>query len=155
MRLSRECITESVEARFWSKVDRSGGPNACWPWTAGRFASGYGAFTIGGRIAKAHRVAFVLSVGEIGDLRVCHRCDNPPCCNPSHLWLGTDGENQRDKREKGRGRGAPGESSGKAKLAWVDIETIRSSPESKRSLALRFGVSVSQIYRIVSRENWL
>lgn len=92
-----------IDARFWPKVDRSGGPAACWPWTAGRNPDGYGNFWMRGRIDKAHRTAWTLAVGEIPKgLHVLHSCDNPPCCNPAHLWLGTIADNSADKRAKGR-----------------------------------------------------
>ena len=107
-------MDERTVARFWAKVNRNGrtvrpelGP--CWEWTAGKFAGGYGAFTerLGTRhkkLRKAHRVAFALAFGEIADgLLVCHRCDNPSCCNPCHLFLGTHADNHHDRDTKGRG----------------------------------------------------
>jgi len=95
-----------LEVRFWARVDR-GGPDDCWPWTATMLASGYGwvhAPEVGEE--RAHRVAWVLTIGPIPEGQVaCHRCDNPPCCNPGHLFLGTQAANVADRDEKGRGRG--------------------------------------------------
>lgn len=91
------------ESRFWAKVDTAGGIDACWPWSGNRIAKGYGIFTHRGRNAGAHRTAYQYAVGQIPDgLWVLHRCDNPPCCNPAHLWLGTATDNNRDMIAKGR-----------------------------------------------------
>ena len=96
-----------MKKRFWSKVDQRG-PDECWPWTAST-NGGYGAFgaKLFGekkmRVHRAHRVAFFLATGVApDDLVVCHSCDNPPCCNPAHLWLGTQADNNRDMSIKGR-----------------------------------------------------
>ena len=89
--------------RFWSKVDKHG-PRAgrigrCWLWTGSRNADGYGLFGLLGKTTRAHRIAW----GDVPDgLHVLHRCDNPPCVRRSHLFLGTDRDNQRDKAAKGR-----------------------------------------------------
>ncbi len=84
--------------RFWSKVDKSGD---CWLWRGSVNPQGYGTFSFGGKSRGAHRVSYLLSKGEIGDgLCVCHTCDNPPCVNPDHLWLGTQADNMRDMGSK-------------------------------------------------------
>ena len=90
--------------RFWAKVDRSGGPDACWPWTAGRYRAGYGHFRINGKMERAHRVAWVLLRGPIPEGQdVLHTCDSPPCCNAErHHFLGTDLDNAADRVAKGR-----------------------------------------------------
>src|SRR5690606_12878457 len=97
--------------RFWSKVDMSGGPNSCWEWQGSRDADGYGRFTsnrskrlgFGPKSWVASRAAWLIHTGHLpGDLLVCHHCDNPPCVNPAHLFLGTNNDNMRDMNRKGR-----------------------------------------------------
>lgn len=94
-----------LEQRFWPKVDRSGGSDACWTWTASLHTNGYGQIGSGGRGRPllAHRVAWELFCGAIPvGMVVCHRCDNHLCCNPSHLFIGTQAENLEDMTRKGR-----------------------------------------------------
>lgn len=88
--------------RFWRHVDKSGD---CWVWTARRAkgSKGYGLTTIGRVTVKAHRLSWQLANGPIpSGLHVCHRCDNPPCVRPDHLFLGTHQDNMADKVRKGR-----------------------------------------------------
>lgn len=102
-----DVITEKQEARFHRKVDRSGGPDACWPWL-GWHQGGYGTVKINKVAYRAHRVAFRLgNKTQPTDLCVCHRCDNPICCNPAHLFVGMITENISDMVRKNRhGHGA-------------------------------------------------
>jgi hypothetical protein len=93
-----------VVARFWAKVRKGDG---CWEWQASRNSSGYGWFRFGPQGSRtptgAHRVSYVLTKGPIPEgMQVLHRCDNPPCVNPSHLFLGTNDDNHADKVAKGR-----------------------------------------------------
>lgn len=95
----------SPVAAFWARVDKSAGPDACWPWTGSTFRSGYG--QIGNRHLPvlAHRAAHQLTHGAIPrGACVLHRCDNPLCCNPAHLFVGSARDNARDKAAKGRCR---------------------------------------------------
>src|SRR4051812_9455441 len=91
-----------LEERFWSRVNKTAN---CWLWTGALDGYGYGYFYVGdGRVAKAHRMAFLLTAFDPGELDVLHSCDNPRCVRPSHLFLGTQADNLADMRTKGRDR---------------------------------------------------
>lgn len=99
--------------RFWSKVDDSGD---CWLWTANRTPLGYGRFSFNGEPQKAHRVAWILTHGEIPQgLNVLHRCDNPPCVRTTHLFIGTIMDNCHDMMRKGRMKEPPRGAANRAK----------------------------------------
>ncbi len=94
----------TAQERFWAKVDRRG-PNECWPWLGSRIPKdGRGIFWNGERQESAPRAAFRIATGQAApaDKLVCHTCDNPPCVNPAHLWLGTARDNTLDAKAKGR-----------------------------------------------------
>lgn len=94
---------KTLHDRFWAKVDKSAGADACWPWTGALFRSGYGMIGIENQARRANRIAWQLTHGEIQPgLLVCHHCDNPPCVNPTHLFLGTAQDNTNDMMRKGR-----------------------------------------------------
>jgi len=141
---------------FWDNVDKSNGVDACWPWTGSRRTRGYGQFIINGKIWVASRLAYVSTFGNIpeGEL-VLHKCDNPPCCNPDHLFTGSHIDNVRDKIEKNRG--AKGEQQGHARFKNSDIPNILKrirSGETQQSVATSFGVHYSTISCIVRGVNW-
>lgn len=95
-------FSETEISRFWSRVDRRG-PDECWQWTGATDSHGYGQLTIHNRHVGAHRLAYTFTVGSIpAGLCICHTCDNPPCCNPAHLFIGTMSDNLRDCAQKGR-----------------------------------------------------
>ena len=131
---------------FWVKVKR-GQADECWPWLAYTKPDGYGQVSIFGEVHYAHRVAWALTHGPIPRGRsVLHECDNPPCCNPAHLFLGTQGTNIADMNQKRR--------NGRTKLGADDIIVIRASDATPNALATEYGVSASQIRRVRSGKCW-
>jgi hypothetical protein len=100
----------TLEERFWSRVDKRG-PDECWPWIGAQNGNGYGRIKVDGILWVAHRVAYALATKKWpkSDLTyhgkvVMHRCDNPACCNPAHLQIGTQRRNVMDMVRKGRGK---------------------------------------------------
>ena len=139
--------------RFWQKVVK-GKSNSCWLWTACTDGI-YGSVRIRNRNYKAHRVAFLLGNSvELSGMNANHTCDNPLCCNPQHLWSGTNGDNNRDREGKGRGNQPKGEKHGRSKLTKKQVSKIRQSSLSAKTLAKRYDVHFSTIYRIKNRVLW-
>jgi hypothetical protein len=147
--------------RLFAKLDMSGGPDACWEWQGSRDKGGYGKIGNDHRILGTHRVAYEIANGPIPDgLFVLHTCDNPPCCNPRHLFLGTHLVNMLDMLTKGRKRGGlrPGEQNKNAKLTEAQAMFIlcsgrrRSIPRKKMSEM--FGVSLRVIAGIITGTKW-
>jgi len=146
--------------RFWSKVDRSGGPDACWPWIGYRNAAGYGVIMgEARRNRRAHCIAYELQTGEKippGSF-ACHSCDSPCCCNAAHLWLGTHNDNMADMAAKGRAGPPRGERNGCAKLTAAQVVEIRALHvlgTGYRKLARRFGINQDTAREIVKRHMW-
>lgn len=155
-----------LRERFWSKVDILENTFACWLWTAARRPLGYGAFNVGHingkkRTLIASRVAYELATGEAipPGLHVLHACDNPPCVNPGHLFLGTDADNIHDCMAKGRFRPQPhyGNDNAAAKTTPAAVREMRSlyaSGVKVRELVRLYGLSQPTINRIIARRNW-
>jgi hypothetical protein len=152
-----------IEERFWYRVNKTA---TCWVWTGGRI-SGYGAISLGSKSAGtglAHRISWEMHNGPIPDgMNVCHHCDNPPCVNPSHLFLGTLADNNRDMRDKGRGGmlrpdAHHGANHWRAELDPDRVLAIRARHAAGEThlatLAEQYGVSSNTIWRIVTRKTW-
>lgn len=133
-----------------------GPASACWPWRGARDNKGYGAARVAGRALKAHRVAYEVAHGPIpAGLIVRHTCDNPPCCNPAHLEVGTHADNARDKAE--RGRSLRGELASTARLTAPDVVAIRErldAGEHPDPIASDYDVSRSAIRHIERGRTW-
>lgn len=155
------------EDRYWSKVDRRG-PNQCWPWVGGVDHCGYPIFWDGTyrpsgspRSVRAARWAYERFIGPLGRLQVLHRCDNPPCMNPAHWFVGTPGDNARDRAAKGRSgaTGArPGEANHQAKITAADVRVIRqrcAGGERQTDVAADYGLTQSHVSDIVRGKRWV
>lgn len=159
-------LTSTDVARFWRMVRRD---ESCWTWTSARNKSGHGRFAVWRHNHMtnlyAHRVSWQIHFGMIPDgLYICHRCDNPPCVRPDHLFMGTQTDNMHDAARKGR-TAAPasanplryprGARHWNARLSEDQVRSIRASQESNRTLARRFGVSEGTVRRARSHEGWV
>lgn len=150
---------QPIEFRLSRLIDRTS-PDECWLWRGYRNKKGYGRFreTHAGLQVMAHRFIYERYVGPIPEgISVLHRCDNPPCCNQGHLFLGTSSDNNADRHAKGRSRGPKGERAPSAKLQACDVLKIRllaTQGMSNRNIARQFHVSSVMVGLIVRRLNW-
>jgi hypothetical protein len=142
-------MRRNTDEIFWAKVDRSGGDDACWPWTGRCKPSGHGVYDHDNTYDYAHRYAWTLTHGEPENF-VLHKCDNAPCCNViNHLYDGTQQQNIRDRDERGRRQAPKGEASALAKLsdAQVDeiVELYATGLYTQKELGRRYGVDSTTI----------
>lgn len=148
-----------LRERFWEKVEILD-LDQCWPWRGARTPNGYGRIGIdGSRVDIASRVSWRLNYGPIPDgMCVCHRCDNPGCVNPRHLFLGTRRDNIVDMYSKGRGNRPFGEKHVCARFTPQEVADIRAiyarGGVSQRTLGEQYGVSHKAIGRLVARVTW-
>ena len=146
-----------TENRFWSFVCKCD-INECWLWTGAKFKDNYGAFWVDGKSVRAHRVSYELAKGKITDgLCVLHKCDNPLCVNPNHLFMGSDADNVRDCATKNRRNYSYGENNGSAKLSGEDILRIRELlliGISTKEIGNMYGVSQQSISLINTNKTW-
>lgn len=155
---SRACKENETDAeiadRFWSYVEK--GPS-CWLWTGRTLQAGYGQFTAHKQRFQAHRWAFAATYGPILEgAEICHSCDNPPCVNPDHLWLGNAQTNCDDKIAKGRH--VHGERCHNAKVTEAQVREIRrlhaTTKVTQAAIARRFGLQKQLVGRIIRRATW-
>lgn len=170
---------ETLAERFWKKVNKASGQGpqgTCWEFQAHRDQSGYARFRVGRSQQRAHRVAWEIANGRSvpEGMCVCHTCDNPPCVNPDHLWLGTKATNNLDMALKGRHWTqksgamrelkdrkketiARGEKNGSSKLTAARVRVIREEAASGipyAELARQFGITRQAVRLIVLGEVW-
>lgn len=159
--LASQGLSPTAQQRFLKHVFKT---ESCWIWTGSKTANGYGRMARGGthrRPCPAHRVSYILNIGPIPDgLHVLHNCpngDTPSCVNPSHLKIGTQQDNMDDMWEDGHGvipDPPKGEASPRAKLTEQDVHAIRSTSLPQRHLAMLYGISQCQVWRIKHGKNW-
>lgn len=162
--LARAAKQRPLAERFWSKVNIQG-KDECWLWLAATRGStpqqAYGAFWLNGRHQPASRVALLLSGATVPDgMEACHRCDNPSCCNPAHLFVGTSQANVDDKVSKGRQ--VKGAAVHTAKLTDAKVAEIRAAkPPGRRApnglpaqLAAKYGVTKQHLSDIWAGKVW-
>lgn len=150
MKNARDVIRECFKNEFWKKV-KIRKPNQCWNWTGaqtGSPGSRYGVVIYNGEHVGSHRLAYFFAKGQfLKQYDVCHSCDNTICCNPAHLFLGTASINGKDARNKHR-------------LGTVQKISLKQANEIKRShkggkyLAIKYGLTESQISRIKNGSRW-
>lgn len=131
----------------------------CYLWLGSKKKTGYGSIGFRRKIWRVSRVTWTLRFGEIPErTEVCHRCDNPACFNPEHLFLGSHGDNMRDAEKKKRVAHLKGEDHSMAKLTAADVIQIRAEYDpkliSRRKLAVKFNVSYSLVCMITRRQIW-
>lgn len=151
---------QEPEQRFWRFVKKT---DNCWIWTGHKDRAGYGTFGVPkGRMLRAHRYSWKIAHGEIPDsqILVMHKCDNPSCVNPEHLFLGSQKDNSADKVSKNRQ--AKGSHQGLSKVTEDQVHTIRDryihgqrgGLNTTRRLSKEFGISLATVKQIVSGKTW-
>jgi hypothetical protein len=149
-----------VEDRFWPKV-KMGAIDECWEWQGQINKAGYGRFRIGKSMPQAHRVSYELAIGPIPEgMKVCHKCDNPKCCNWHHFFLGTQADNVADMITKGRARFGLGPfKSTYGRILTADqvhqLKALYKTGKYKpRGLAVLYSVSESTVRDIIKGRLW-
>lgn len=148
-------ITQQQINYFWSKVDIKS-ENECWNWLGCKI-KGYGTIKLNQKPIRTHRLSYFLTYGEITTgLLICHKCNNPSCCNPNHLYAGTNKENTQDIINSGNFK-MVGESHWNSKLTFVQVSEIRellSQGVKEKEVAKIYSMSKRQINDIKNRKSW-
>lgn len=142
-----------LSEKFFMRVEKT---DSCWNWV-GPTRKGYGSIWVDGKNVRVHRASWVLKFGEIpSGLLVLHKCDNPSCVNPDHLYIGTQKDNMKDKVDRNRcaHRDNKGEHSGRAVLTNEMILAIRSDTRMNKDIADSYSVDKSTISDIKRRKSW-
>lgn len=158
-------ISRARMAVFYSRVPKLG-PEECWEWTGWRSTPNYGMFSVGQTEFLTHRLMFFIKNGMLPPhLKVCHRCDNPPCCNPDHLFLGTQNDNVQDMIKKGRmgACGLPPELIKRGSACTtarfneeqvMEMRRLYADGMTQKELAIRYDVGSAWMCRLVHRKIW-
>jgi len=159
---------------FWKGVAKHAGQGPlgeCWEWQRSTVTGGYGKFGLNHKFYRSHRMAYKLAYGaDPGELCVLHKCDNPPCCNPAHFFLGTKKDNALDRAAKRRApvgdehwsrkhpeKVARGESQGGVKVTIADVRAIRQridAGESSYVVAKDYNIGQMTAWKIGARRTW-
>jgi hypothetical protein len=149
----------SFQARFFSNIETIPETSCHW-WSGGVTGNGYGTLWCNDRKRHigAHRASYEIHFGEIPDgVIVCHKCDNPLCVNPEHLFLGTHSDNSQDRDNKGRGNRALGEASTSSKITDVIVHQARDMYDegySQVDITRTLGIKRGNVFKIVHRQTW-
>lgn len=145
---------QQLERWFWSMIK----PNEqthCWEWTGTRDENGYGRFKANGKRILAHRAALVYITGDNPSLWALHRCHNPPCSNPFHLYWGTPQNNSRDMWKAERGIILKAEQNPNSKLTWEKVEYLRSGIAPLVDLARHIGINYHYAWKVAHSKHWI
>jgi hypothetical protein len=144
-------VTQEQVARYWAKIKK--GPS-CWEWTAFRDAAGYGRMRLGPIHKRGHQIAWFLAHGEWVPL-VLHNCDNPPCCNPDHLYAGTYADNNRDMENRGRmSRGSRHYNAKLTEDSVRELKSLRANGWTMPQLASKYGVAMGTVQCVLDGRRW-